>query len=138
MRTQVDRFSPLLMRIPSVATIFYCACVVAAFVAWMPTAMNNAKDDAAHAESAPTPARSASAAGDGAAAGVLSDTAVRTSCAECGVIESVREIDARDERAAESTRSYEVTIRFQDGSRDVFSEATPRTWRAGTRVKVVR
>jgi hypothetical protein len=41
------------------------------------------------------------------------------------VIESVREIDAPGEQAAESIRSYEVTIRLQDGSRRVFNEATP-------------
>jgi hypothetical protein len=53
------------------------------------------------------------------------------------VIESVREIDARDEQGAESTRNYEVTIRLQDGSRRVFNEATPRSWRSGTRVMII-
>jgi hypothetical protein len=137
MRTQVDRTSHLLMRIPSLAAIF-CGAAAAAFVAWMPGAMNDANNHTADTRSSPMPAQSASARGDEAASGVASDFAVRTSCAECGVIESVREIDTRSERAAESTRSYEVTIVFQDGSRDVFSEATPRTWRSGTRVKVVR
>ena len=138
MRTQIDRSSHLLMGIPSVAGIFCCAAAIAAFTAWMPTAMNDAKEYTAHSESSAMPAQSAGAKEDGAAAGGASDTAARTTCAECGVIESVREIDTRGERAAESTRSYEVTIRFQDGSRDVFSEATPRTWRSGTRVMVVR
>jgi hypothetical protein len=138
MRTQIDRSSHLLTQIPSVAAIFCCAAAVAAFMAWMPIAMHDANDYAAQIEPSPTPAHSLGATGDGAAAGVVSDTAARTRCAECGVIESVLEIVTRGERVGESTRSYEVTIRFQDGSRDVFTEATPRTWRSGTRVKVVR
>jgi hypothetical protein len=68
---------------------------------------------------------------------VASDTSTRTTCAECGVIESVREIDTRGDQGTESTRSYEFTIRFPDGSRRVFNEATPRTWRSGTRVRVI-
>ncbi|HEX2459760.1 MAG TPA: hypothetical protein VHJ58_06390 [Vicinamibacterales bacterium] len=36
-----------------------------------------------------------------------------------------------------SARRYEVTIRFRDGSRWVFNEATPRTWRSGTAVKII-
>ena len=69
-----------------------------------------------------------------ASAGVASDASTRTTCAGCGVVELVREIETRGEQAAESTRSYELTIRFQDGSIRVFNEATPRTWRSGARV----
>jgi hypothetical protein len=36
-----------------------------------------------------------------------------------------------------SARRYEVTIRFRDGSRQIFNEATPRTWRSGTAVKII-
>jgi hypothetical protein len=138
MRTQVDRSSLLPMRIPSVAAISYGAAAIAAFVAWTPIAMIDASDDAAHTESSPMPGRSAGASNDGAVSAAVGDTTARTTCPECGVVESVREIDTRGERAAESTRSYEITIVFQDGSREVFSESTPRTWRSGTRVKVVR
>jgi len=53
------------------------------------------------------------------------------------MIESVRESAVRGDQAAESTRSYEVTIRFRDGSKRVFSEATPRMWRSGTAVKII-
>jgi len=111
-----------------------CAAGIAAFMAWMPTAIDNPKDHATLTELSPMPAQPAGATGS---AGVVSDTPTRTTCAECGVIESVREIDTRGEQAAESTRSYEITIRFRDGSRRVFNEATPRTWRSGTRVMVI-
>jgi hypothetical protein len=106
-------------------------------MAWMPTAIDNPKDHAALTESSPMPAQPAGAQGDTASAGVVSDTPTRTTCAECGVIESVREIDTRGERAGESTKSYETTIRLRDGSRRVFVEATPRMWRSGTRIMVI-
>ncbi len=137
MRAQVDQSPHLLMWIASVAVTLLCTAGIAAFMAWMPTAVGNPKDNAALAASSPIPTHPASATGDAASAGVVSDTPTGVTCAECGVIESVREIDAHGERPAESTRSYEFTIRFQDGSRRVFTEATPRNWRSGTRVKVI-
>jgi len=121
MRTQVDQSPHLLLWIASVATTLLCAAGIAAFMAWMPTAIDNPKDHATLTELSPMPAQPAGAKGDKASAGVVSDTPTRTRCAECGVIESVREIDTRGEQAAESTRSYETTIRFRDGSRRVFN-----------------
>jgi len=49
-------------------------------------------------------------------------------CAHCGWIESKREIDLR---------VYEYTLRMADGSRSVFQEALPTTWRVGERVGVI-
>jgi hypothetical protein len=126
------------MWIASVATTLFCAAGIAAFMAWMPTAIGNPEDHPTLTESSPMPsAQPAGARGDRASAGVVSDTPTRTNCAGCGVIESVREIDARGDQGAESTRGYEVTIRLQDGSMRVFNEATPRTWRSGTRIMVI-
>jgi hypothetical protein len=122
------------MWIASVATTLFCAASIAAFMAWMPTAIGNPEDHATLTEVSSMPAQPAGAK---ASAGVVSDSPSRRTCAECGVIESVREIDTRGEQAAESTRSYEVTIRLQDGSMRVFNEATPRTWRSGTRIMVI-
>jgi hypothetical protein len=136
MRTQVDQSPHSLMWIASVATALFCAAGIAAFMAWMPPAIAN-PEDATLAELSPMPAQPAREKGDMASAGEVSDTPSRTTCAECGVIESVREIDMRSEQAAASTRSYEVTIRFRDGSTRVLTEATPRMWRSGTAVKVM-
>ena len=52
----------------------------------------------------------------------------RTWCPECGVIESMRQIQP----------TYELTVRFRDGSTIVFNEATERSWRSGNRVIVIR
>jgi hypothetical protein len=136
-RTQVDQSPNLPIWIATVATTLLCAAGIAAFMAWLPTATGNPNDDDTLTERLPMSGQPASAKGEMASAGAASDTLTRATCAGCGVIESVREIDTRDEQAAESTRGYEVTIRLQDGSMRVFNEATPRTWRSGTRIMVI-
>jgi hypothetical protein len=133
MRTQVDQYSHLAMWIASVA--FVCAAGSAAFITWVPTAIGNPKDHAMPATSSRIPIQSAGAIADKASPGAVSDAPTRTTCAECGVVESVREIGG--DPAAGSTRSYEVTIRLRDGSRRVFNQATSRTWRSGTAVKII-
>ena len=73
-------------------------------------------------------------------------------CAECGVIESTREIKASDETSGvtasarvaagveiqpKPVRSYEITIRLQDGSMRVITDAHPAKWRRGERVNII-
>lgn len=41
------------------------------------------------------------------------------------------------EKNSGSTRSYEVTVRFDDGSRRVFNEVSPPAWQAGDHVRVI-
>lgn len=40
------------------------------------------------------------------------------------------------EKAQKRVAQYEVTVRFEDGTSRVFSQATPPAWRSGDRVKV--
>lgn len=127
MRTQVERSPHLLVWVASVATTLLCATGIAVSIAWTPTATGNPKDHATLA----------SATAGKVSAGVVSDPPTGTTCAECGVIESVREIRTRGEQTAESIARYESTIRFRDGSRRVLNEATPRTWRSGTAVRIM-
>ncbi len=71
-------------------------------------------------------------------------------CAECGVIESMRTIEAADGTTGvnapaaaaqrggiEGARNYEITIRLQDGSMRVITDANPATWRHGERVNII-
>ena len=79
-------------------------------------------------------------------------------CPECGVVESIRPIARSGDTgghgaavgkiavrtsgsasAADETggNGYEITVRLRDGSRTVFKEASPRTWRQGSRVLVI-
>jgi len=135
MRTQVDQYPHLALWIASVA--LFCVAGIAALVMWIPTAIGNPEDRATLAGSSRIPIRPAGETGGTASAGVVNNAPTGTTCTECGMIESVRESAVRGEQAAESTRSYEVTIRFRDGSKRVLSEATPRMWRSGTAVKII-
>lgn len=75
-------------------------------------------------------------------------------CAECGVIASMRKIEAPDEllavhapgRIASGNRGetngtpggkYAITIRLQDGSMRVITDAHPARWRPGERVNLI-
>jgi hypothetical protein len=83
-------------------------------------------------------------------------------CPECGVIESMRQIERSSDRGRERAgdvkvargvpgapsggpiianavtgKSYEFTVRFRNGSTTAFTEASPRDWRLGSRVKVI-
>lgn len=95
--------------------------------------------------------------------GPAAATALRSwpRCPECGVIESVRPMagpgrtgehdDANDRAVARASAAadraiaagapvrdtYEVTIRFRDGSTTTFGATTPRLWRVGSRVNVI-
>ena len=75
-------------------------------------------------------------------------------CAECGVIESTREIETPDEMTGvnasarvaaanrgkiegKPVRNYAITIRLQDGSMRVITDANPAKWRHGERVNLI-
>lgn len=78
-----------------------------------------------------------------------------SACPDCGVIESIRQIErakddgghattaklgmgpASDRTVASAATSYQFTVRFRDGSTSIFSESNPRTWRLGSRVVVI-
>ena len=113
---------------------------------------------------------------------VADATPARWRCAECGVVQSVREIATKGtgsgigavggavvggvlghqvgggrgqdiatvvgavggavagnevEKRVKSGKSYEITVRLEDGSSRVIQEANATTWRAGDRVKVI-
>lgn len=82
---------------------------------------------------------------------VAPPTSKRVTCSACGVVASIREI-ARPEvvgrqdvklaqrvsgASAVGGKSYEITVRFRDGSTAVFNEAGTRTWRIGSRVILI-
>jgi hypothetical protein len=61
-------------------------------------------------------------------------------CPGCGVIQSIREVRLASDVGVASTTpatSYEMTIRFRDGSTKVFNEASPRNWKTGNRVIMI-
>lgn len=102
-------------------------------------------------QSAPVPAEAL----DAVAAPAIDAPARRArGCAECGVIESMREINAPQEKTgidafggiaagsrgasrATPLRIYEITIRLRDGTMRVIQDAKPATWRHGEPVTII-
>ena len=171
METQANKFPPILLWAAGIAVILFCAAGIAALMGWMPTSMGGAGDGVMPDKHSATTAKP-----------VARTAPARVKCAECGVIESMREIDVRGdgtglgavggavvggvlghqvgsgrgndaatvlgavggavagnqiEKHARSTKSYEITVRFGDGSSRVINEANPPTWRTGDKVKVI-
>lgn len=166
-----------LIWIAGVALIVFSAVGVGAFMGWIPTSMGGADDKAALATqttNTPEPVR--------AKARTAPARVARSKCADCGVVESVREVDVKGqgsglgaaggavvggvlghqvgggrgndvmtavgavggavagnevEKRVKSSKSYEITVRFDDGSSRAISEANAPSWSAGDKVRVV-
>ena len=189
---QSGKFPQALIWIAGIALTLFCAVGIAAIMGWIPNSLGGASDKAAlEQQSANTaapaaaksrPAKTATARPAAAAPAAPVQVAAVAKCAECGVIESVREIDAKGkgsglgavggavvggllgnqvgggrgqdvmtvvgavggavagnevEKRVKSTRSYEITVRLNDGSSRVISEANAPSWRTGDKVKIV-
>jgi outer membrane lipoprotein SlyB len=197
METPTSKSPHPLVWVAAISLIVFCAAGVGALMGWIPTSIGKpdepvltkleqpavqvpaqapdmrARDrererdrDRDRAKHAPAPAVVAAA----------------TRCAECGVIQSVREIDTKGEgsglgavggavaggvlgsqigggngkkvmavvgavggavagneieKRVKATKSYEVTVRFDDGTSRVITEANLPSWRSGDKVKVI-
>lgn len=122
--------------------------LIAAVMAWMPTSSGLADVKLSFekllAPSVGVEAQTLPASSE-------NDAHVRLKCAECSVVESIREIeqnndeidpgaangiskDGLNEIPGKSTKNYEITVRMKDGSSRVLVETTPVNWRPGERV----
>ncbi len=197
MKTQVNRIEPQSGKFPQaiiwiagIALTLFCAVGIAAVMGWIPSSMGGPSDKAAldqqSANTVPAAAPKAHRAAAAPAAPVAhiapAHVAAAATCAECGVIESVREIAAKGqgsglgavgggvvggllgnqvgggrgqdvmtvvgvvggalagnevEKRVKATKSYEITVRLDDGSSRVIREASMPTWRTGDKVKLV-
>jgi len=185
---QSGKFPQAIVWIAGIALTLFCAVGIAAVMGWIPNSMGGTGDKSVvgqQAASAVAPAvpkavpkKHRAVATHPAPAYV----AAVASCAECGVIESVREVDTKGagsgigavgggviggllgnqvgagrgkdvmtvvgvvgravagnevEKRVKTTKSYEVTVRLNDGSRRVITEANVPTWRSGDKVRIV-
>jgi len=191
METQTRSSKPLhpLAWITGIALILFSVAGVSALMGWIPNSTGGQDSKALATQPATAQPRAGAAPVQRAApsqrpapAQVATSAPVRSSCAECGVIESVQEIDTKGkgsgigvvggavvggllgnqvgggrgqdvmtvvgavggavagnevEKRVNSTKSYSITIRFEDGSSRAISSSTAPTWRAGDKVKVV-
>ena len=199
METQVNKSPHPLAWAAGIAVILFSAAGIAAIMGWIPTSTgtpgnnaaleklttNTAKPATVEKRTTNTSKPAASTTQSVAAPApvqVASNVPARRTCAECGVIESVREIQHQGEgtglgavggavvggllgnqvgsgrgntaatvvgavggviagneieKRVKSTKGYEITVRFEDGSSSVISAASAPTWRTGDHVKVV-
>ena len=181
MEAQASKFPHPLMWVAGIAITVFCAAGVAAIMGWIPTSIGHPSDATAPQASAPQPPAPVARIHT-APAQVASNAPAHVRCAECGVIESTREVDTQGEgsglgavggavaggvlghqvgngrgqdiatvlgavggavlgnqveKKVKTTKSYEVTVRLNDGSSRVIHEAQPPAWHSGDHVKVV-
>jgi outer membrane lipoprotein SlyB len=162
------------MWVAGIALIVFCGAGAAAFMGWIPGTAGKPGEPSLAAK--PDKPRSAEKARSGA------KTPVAAICAECGVVQSVHEIETKGEgsgigaaggavvggvlgnqvgqgdgrkiatvigavggavagneieKRVKTAKSYEIVVRFDDGSSRVFTEASAPSWRAGDKVKVI-
>jgi outer membrane lipoprotein SlyB len=173
------------MWIAGIAVILFSAAGIAAIMGWIPTSMGQSRDNTelvASGKPATNTAKPGVPQAHTAPARVASNTATRATCADCGVIESTREVARKGEgtgmgavggavvgglignqvgsgrgntaataigavggavagneieKRVKTHKNYEVTVRLDDGSSRVVSEANPPAWRNGDHVKIV-
>lgn len=197
METQLvtaNRYPNAMIWIAGIAITVFCATGVAALMGWLPGSLGHPADVTAAAASQkavqlpavaakPAAPKIASASGvQSAPVKVANSAATAVKCAECGVIESMREVESRGtgsglgavggavvggvlgnqvgkghgtdvatvvgavggglagneiEKRMKTTKSYEVTVRLEDGTSRVVHEATQPSWHTGDHVKLV-
>ena len=195
---QSGKFPQAVIWIAGVALTLFCGVGIAALMGWIPNSMGGSSDKAALGQQSVNTAPPAASIAHRAAAAHPAPVArvaptrvehiapaqvvAAATCAECGVIESVREVNAKGqgsglgaiggavvggllgnqvgagrgkdamtvigavggavagnevEKRVKTTRSYEVTVRLNDGSSRAISEAGQPTWHIGDKVKIV-
>jgi len=142
METQANEATHLQILTAGVAALLIGSAGIVAVLAWLPSVIDMPGLELAldkfpalpNANAQPLPARE----DDGAR--------VNTTCPECGVVASTREIDpfvagtypVIASGAPPSAKSHEVTVRMSDGSNHVFTDATHAVWRPGERVILIQ
>src|SRR5688572_28043974 len=173
METQTRKPLHPLMWAAGIALVIFCGAGFAALMGWIPGSVGK-------------PAEAGLASKSGTARGVAKAAPATkipvAICSECGVVQSVNEIDTKGkgsgigavggavvggvagnqvghgdgrkiatvigavggavvgneiEKHVKSGKSYEITVRFEDGSSRVVTEHDATAWRAGDKVKVL-
>lgn len=189
METQSSKFPMPIIWIAGVALTLFCAAGTAALMGWIPNSAGSPADakavgsqSASNVATVAAKPHTAATTSRPAPVAQAAPARLASSCADCGVIESVREIDTKGsgsgvggvggavvggllgnqvgdgrgkdvmtvvgavggaiagneiEKRVKATKSYEITVRLQDGSSRVISAATLPSWRNGDKVKVV-
>jgi len=186
MEIQASKSPHPLVWVAAISLIVFCGAGVAALMGWIPTSIGGPSDSPSIAAPERPRAGSAREAPARATRAAREETPVTVvaaqKCVDCGVVQSVREIDAKGEgsglgavggavvggvlgnqvgggknkkiltavgavggavagneieKRVKSTKSYEVTVQFDDGTSRVFTEASLPSWHNGDKVRLV-
>jgi hypothetical protein len=161
MRTHFKTPARVAMWTVGIAICLLAASGAAAIIRWIPPSYTSMPDNRASLEDgvAPTGSRVARAQTAVAQTPTTSNHRNRASCAECGVIESMRQIESSGDVSGQNiatvpgsvagrkpvraianmstVKRYEFTVRFRDGSNRIFNDTSPRAWPLGSRVIVI-
>ena len=172
METQAGKPLHPLVWVAGIALIVFCGVGAAALMGWIGTGKAVEQSPITKLESARAPER----------AHVVAKLPQVAICLECGVVQSVHEVDTKGagsgvgavggavvggvlghqvgdgdnrkigavvgalaggllgneiEKQVKTTKTFEIAVRFDDGSNRVITEATASPWRVGDKVKVV-
>jgi outer membrane lipoprotein SlyB len=174
METQAGKSLHPLLWVAGVVFILFCGAGVAAMMGWI---------GSGKAEPSPTQFDKQAQPRAAAVRAHLAKAAVAAVCLECGVVQSVQEVDSKGaggsgigyaggavvggvlghqvgegngnklatvvgavggallgneaEKRVNTSKAFDITVRFDDGSSRVFTEANLPTWRNGDKVRVV-
>jgi hypothetical protein len=142
MNTQANEALYLRLLFRGVAAVLLGTFGIVAVMAWAPTSTDMSGAIFALDKLRAPPAGPADAGAQIPPARAEGNAHVRITCAECGVVESTREIEELSEgvdpgAASKSAKSYEVTVRMKNGTSHVFVNAKPVNWRPGERMIVI-
>jgi hypothetical protein len=131
------KYLSLLPWITTRATTLASTAGVAVLLAWMPLLLGASRDTlpASQIEDA-KPADTF----DAGTEPLKALARFQVNCAECGLIESITEVEREPEAIDRAPRSFgarEITVRLRDGSSRVMIDANPGRLRLGERVKVI-
>ncbi|MFY9317218.1 MAG: hypothetical protein WAO95_16880 [Burkholderiales bacterium] len=177
---EVQASKPLhpLVWVAAIALIVFCGAGFAALMGWIPTSMGKPDDSPVAQIYKPAVVATHPATAKAHPAPVQAPPVAAAKCVECGVVQSVHEVESKGEgsglgaaggavvggvlghqvgsgntnkvmtavgavagneieKRVKTAKSYEVTVRFDDGNSRVITEANAPSWRAGDKVRVV-
>lgn len=154
MRMQRDKPLYFLPSIVGIVVLLFSTAGVARIMGWLPNATYVFADTLAIEPLTEASAKARSSKVNLTPSPMAGNAPTRRRCAECGVIAAMRKIEVSGENASlsatdraaggnrnqmrvKSAKSYEFTVRLNDGSYRVITDANPAAWRLGERVNII-
>jgi hypothetical protein len=132
---RADKAPSLLPWITTTATTLASMAGFAVLMAWMPLLLGASRDTLPTSQIEDATPDATIDAGTQPLEGLARRN---VKCAECGLIESIRETERDSETIAPAkSAGREITVRLQDGSSRVMIDTNPGRLRLGERVKVI-